>query len=299
MDASSGFELPVIHHLAAKGLISDWSNGQGWSSTALTDECKKETIQLSIESSVICQLTAFVAYDEDQSQTIEGAIQVWDLAASMAKQNQIGAFRRGRGGGGGGPPPYGNAGPPPFGGAGPPPPGGAPFPSARQMLPRAMAAAPCAMMLGACPPPPPQQLKSEGLSYPPAGPKLSKKRKSAPVSAASRSASYKTSEDQSDSLTVLVSLQQAAGFWMLKDVASKVIKMEEKALACPPKVSGEVWGTVLALTFLEACCAKQKDEWELIAMKADMWLESQALPEGVTLDSLKLIAKTAIPAEVK
>ena len=83
--SQTGFEMPVVHHLAAKSLLSDWSNGLGWSSTALTDERK---LKLSIESSVISEHTAFIAFNEDQDEPIEGAVKVWDLTASMARQEQ-------------------------------------------------------------------------------------------------------------------------------------------------------------------------------------------------------------------
>ena len=85
VNSSTEFEMPVVHHLAAKSLLSDWSKGLGWSSTALTPERKQKMIELSIESNIISEHTAFVAYDVDQSQPIEGAMQVWDLTASAAK----------------------------------------------------------------------------------------------------------------------------------------------------------------------------------------------------------------------
>ncbi len=315
INSYSEFDIPVLHHLAAKTLLSDWSNGQGWSSTGLTGECKQEMIKLSIDCSVISEHTAFVAYDEDQSQVIEGAIQVWDLAASTARQEFFGmgggAFLPPPPGGGGAfpPPPPGATKrggtfpPPPPGAFPPPPPGGGPpaniagivigRPGATRDvvlngkarsclpplgLPRESAVSP-PMTFGSCPPPPPQPCKNAGPP-PPQG-----------------SASLKNpGKAQSDNLPKLISLQQAAGFWLLKDIAGSVI---EKKITCPQKVSGEVWGTVLALTYLEIHCSRQRDEWELIAMKADMWLDSQTLPENVTLSSLKSIAKTALQPEAK
>ena len=69
---------------------------------------------MSIESSVVSAHTAYIAVDEDQDKPIEGAIQTWDLSATMAASEGGFGFGGGlglhaaRGGGGmlfGGPPP--------------------------------------------------------------------------------------------------------------------------------------------------------------------------------------------------
>ena len=89
-ESLTGFQMPIIHHLGAKALLVDWSNGQGWGSTALTGERKEETVKLSVDSMVISEHTAFVAVDVDQSKPIKGAIQTWDLTAAMANQQYMG-----------------------------------------------------------------------------------------------------------------------------------------------------------------------------------------------------------------
>lgn len=61
----------------------------------------------------------------------------------------------------------------------------------------------------------------------------------------------------------------------------------------PHGASTEVWATILALVFLEICCVGQKDEWELIAVKAEAWLEGQAL-RGVSLASLREKARDIV-----
>lgn len=296
----TGFEMPVLHHLASKSLLNDWSKGYGWSSTALTGERKQEMIQLSIESSVVCEHTAFVAYDVDQSQAIEGAIQVWDLTAAMAEQQQEG-YHGGRGGGGRG-----------GGGGG----GGgvyicmtrasaSPNKSTKKTRGRQQKSAPLLQNLisaGAPPPPPP----GAPLSYASA--------MDIPV-LKSRAISEDSSDDEEDicdekpqntkrktakirntsgsnALSLLISFQQAAGFWSLEEVAKKIIKKED-VMKPPQGVAAEVWATVLALTYLDVFCAGQKDEWELIAMKAEFWLEGQSL-QGITLASLKDTAKKLI-----
>ena len=325
--ASSGFDIPVIHHLAAKSLLTDWSNGHGWSSTALPSEHKQEAIKLSIESNVISEHTAFVAYDEDQSRTIEGAIQVWDLAASMSEQEggifglglrsvamsglNNSAFMSGLG-----PPPApagsGFISGPAFGFGGgmggsmgfagsmgcPPAPGAAMLPSRQRRSAFAPPPPPPQMQAAFASPPPPKMQAAfapsplfqmqAGFVPPPRSQKSSLFASQQQQMQVSSTPQSSTTKKASNSLTTLISLQQAAGFWLLKDISDKVIKKE-----CPLNVSGEVWATILALTYLEIHCAGHRDEWELIAMKADMWLESQTLPKGVTLSSLKSIAKTS------
>ena len=96
---------------------------------------------------------------------------------------------------------------------------------------------------------------------------------------------YSAAASTSDSLMILISLQHAAGYWLLKDLSEKVVKKSLTELQCPIGLSQEVWATVLALVFLEQKCGHQIDEWELIAAKAEMWLSSQALP--LSLESLK------------
>ena len=61
--------MPVIHHLAAKALITDWESGQ---------KEKKSIIDLSIESCVISSHTAFIAIDEVSSEPVSGTMKTYD-----------------------------------------------------------------------------------------------------------------------------------------------------------------------------------------------------------------------------
>ena len=81
---SDFFQMPIVHQLAAKSLIRDWEHKEGWASTASESERKQEMIRVSIESSVVSAHTAYIAVDEEQDKPIEGAIQTWDLSATMA-----------------------------------------------------------------------------------------------------------------------------------------------------------------------------------------------------------------------
>ena len=326
----TGFEMPVLHHLASKSLLNDWSKGFGWSSTALTGERKQEMIQLSIESSVVCEHTAFVAYDVDQSQAIEGAIQVWDLTAAMAEQQQVamqgyfGALGGGGGGGGhgrGGGVRYAYANVRAMSSSASPmklvsksrkkgSSRSAPLPPQMNVL---CSSAPPPLAYDSAPPPPP----GAPLAYdsapplargtrappPPSGPAMPLQLQQRGVCIDEDSASDdeeefcdmkrpKKNTSGSSVLSLLISFQQAAGFWLLEEVAKKIIKKED-VMKPPQGVAAEVWATVLALTYLDVFCAGQKDEWELIAMKAEFWLEGQSL-QGVTLPSLRDTAKNLI-----
>ena len=295
-------DMPIVHHLAAKSLLSDWSNGLGWSSTALTDERKQEMVNLSIESSVISEHTAFIAYDVDQSKAIKGAVQVWDVTASMTQQTQIQfgyqqaqqsygvmslcaaapapMMQRGLISGGGGPPPSRSmmrSCPPPLQmmESGPPPP----------LMMKGGPPPPAPMMKCGAPPPPPGASRSMAS----AAPKTRKAKKSAKSMAET---SRGPPSGEADALTILISLQQAAGFWSLNAVTDKIIKKKE-AVDPPQGAATDIWATVLALVFLEIRCAEQNDEWELIAMKAEAWLSGQTLT-GISLASLKERAKSII-----
>lgn len=51
-----------------------------------------------------------------------------------------------------------------------------------------------------------------------------------------------------------------------------------------------VWATAVALAWLEHSSASFFIEWELVAAKASLWLESQDVPEGKDLPSVKAAA---------
>ncbi|XP_075273474.1 von Willebrand factor A domain-containing protein 5B2 isoform X2 [Opisthocomus hoazin] len=51
------------------------------------------------------------------------------------------------------------------------------------------------------------------------------------------------------------------------------------------------WATAVALAWLEHRCAGFFEEWELVAAKADAWLQAQRLPEGVDVGCLKGAAR--------
>lgn len=55
--------------------------------------------------------------------------------------------------------------------------------------------------------------------------------------------------------------------------------------------TGKLWATVVALAWLEHSSASYFVEWELVAAKANSWLEQQEVPEGRTQGALKAAAR--------
>ena len=283
---SNSFEMPIVHHLAAKSLIHDWEHKEGWASTAPESECKKEIIRVSIESSVVSAHTAYIAVDEDQDKPIEGAIQMWDLSATMVaseggwgyggllltnsaisgvkyKKNKAGVRARGAAS--------------KMADLSSAPPGGVfarGAPKARRM--RAAAA-----------PPPPRDYNFEHDMSLDSVPRSAEGRRSDLDVARPKP----TGGSPSDKLTQLISLQQAEGFWNL----DKVSGFMKKTISSPISgVDPTIWATVVALVLLESRFSQQQDEWELVAMKAETWLSMQSLPAGFDIQKLKEEAKKLV-----
>ena len=95
-------------------------------------------------------------------------------------------------------------------------------------------------------------------------------------------------------LSQLISLQAAEGFWLLNDSLASLtgVSLAELKSLCPVGIGENEWATVIALVLLEKQFNSQRDEWELVAMKAEMWLQAQ--PLASTLDALKAIASQKI-----
>jgi hypothetical protein len=79
-------------------------------------------------------------------------------------------------------------------------------------------------------------------------------------------------------------IQSASGNWLLGEVAaaSKKINLVQakEALAKLPGVTTDaltetIWGTALAIAFLEIMCALEKTTWTLVVRKAKAWLAKQ------------------------
>ena len=264
---SPSFPIPIIHHLAAKALIKDWERDGG--------NKKSEIVKLSIESNVVSSHTAFVAIDES-NQPVKGAMKTWDITAKEVELNNsalLSAFAR----------------------------VSARFSKVRMSdYPETnegsvdITARKIDMKCV-----PPKTKKDEyGCSAPV---NRSVRRYNAfELKCMPRSASGPgRTRPTGDSLSSLISLQQADGSWKLDDVIAKVLSKSLKELsdACPVKCDGGVatlWATALCVVYLELKHPSQKDEWELIAMKAELWLDGQSLPAGADLNAMKAAAKKLI-----
>ena len=110
------------------------------------------------------------------------------------------------------------------------------------------------------------------------------------------------SASPTDILSSLIAAQQADGSWQLSSNLSQILGMSSQELgkACPvdlkgsPTLVGVVWATVLVLAILEKKCKGQRDEWELIAMKANKWLKKQVLPGGAELSKFQEAARILV-----
>ncbi|KAJ0063680.1 hypothetical protein NL108_004812 [Boleophthalmus pectinirostris] len=82
---------------------------------------------------------------------------------------------------------------------------------------------------------------------------------------------------QRDPLLQVVSLQKASGCWELEPALAQALSKTSQDLESklPAMAKKEVWATILALVWLHGLKADAKDEWELLVMKAVMWLRSQ------------------------
>ena len=113
-----------------------------------------------------------------------------------------------------------------------------------------------------------------------------------------------STSSSSSPLSQLITLQQAEGYWKLDALLSKILGLSVADLKakCPIDCSSssieELWATMLALAVMEEKYSSQQDEWELVAMKAEMWLQAQPLPPSTpTLDNLKQAAKMCVSSK--
>ena len=160
----------------------------------------------------------------------------------------------------------------------PPPPGGIGY---AQALPN----------LGMAPPPHMRFAAARAPSY-------------SSATAPSYSPATSTTTSSSSPLSQLITLQQAEGYWKLDASLSKILgfSVADLKTKCPIDCSSssieELWATMLALAVMEEKYSSQQDEWELVAMKAEMWLQAQPLPPSTpTLDNFKQAAKMCVSSK--
>ncbi|XP_029964275.1 von Willebrand factor A domain-containing protein 5A-like isoform X17 [Salarias fasciatus] len=80
-----------------------------------------------------------------------------------------------------------------------------------------------------------------------------------------------------DPFLQLVSLQKASGCWLLDSALAAALgkTCEEVEKSKPALMNNEVWATILALIWLHGFKSDAKEEWELLSMKAVLWLRAQ------------------------
>jgi hypothetical protein len=90
----------------------------------------------------------------------------------------------------------------------------------------------------------------------------------------------------------IINLQLASGAWRLTAELLDVIAKTSREIkdACPVPCQGEmetIWATVIVLMYLQLRQSNFKDEWELVAAKAEAWLTKQNLPQGCSTQVLR------------
>ena len=271
-------QVSTIHHLAAKKLIKEME---------LNTSSRKnnaELIQLSCNSNVICSQTAFIAIDEERKEAVKGSLETWDI---LADEDDKALSFLSMGAAPPSPPGY-NLMPPMCSMAAPPPPA-AGF-QMKSAAPRRKLA---------------HRMKSSSMPTKFSGGFLAKR--SQPI-ADIRSESGDDDDDMGyglfensailsgstskNPLSIIINLQLADGSWELsKDLADVVgkstTKIQEK---CPVPCKGAmcaIWATIIVLSYLKLQQLNFKDEWELVALKAETWIKKQNLPQGFSIQVLR------------
>ena len=93
-------------------------------------------------------------------------------------------------------------------------------------------------------------------------------------------------------MTRIISLQLASGAWKMSTEVADVIAKTRAELkdACPVSCKGDmetIWATIIVLVYLQLRQSNFKDEWELVAAKAEAWLIKQNLPQEYSIQVLR------------
>ncbi|KAM9318293.1 von Willebrand factor A domain-containing protein 5A-like isoform 2-T3 [Pholidichthys leucotaenia] len=235
----------AIHRLAARTLIRSLEVENELENQ---DKRKKKVVELSVQSGVSSSFTSFIAVNKNSGNTTEGPLLRRDIPTPFA---------------------YGAA-----------------FPGVPMMC--------CAMSRSAvlCDSeelddgesydyyaPPPMEPSFEQLGY-----------KNSYIGMSSDSEVYDALDEDTygepvqppkqpprDPLLQLVSLQKASGCWLLDPALATALgkTSEEVEKSKPAQIKEEVWATILALIWLHGFKMDAKEEWELLAAKAMLWLSAQ------------------------
>ena len=275
---SSSSGMYPVHRLAAKALISDWEDAR---------KSQDTIVGLSVESGVVSSHTAFIAVDEENSKPVEGALRTWDIQAQpeeqflcMALSCSSASFNsapksRKKGG--------------LFSGM---------FGRKEKSKKAKRSTESHSYSRSVQPEPAPKMEQLEGLAddedvmedlCESSGSSKEEEKEDLASPPKPRGApSVPSPATPTDILTSLVTTQQADGSWQLTPAIFHALSTSKAEVedACPVQlqdstVMSVIWATILVLTILESKCKGQRDEWELIAMKAEKWLKKQTMPDGV------------------
>ncbi len=306
-------QVSTIHHLAAKKLIKEME---------LDLDGSTEIIKLSCDSNVISSQTAFIAIDEERKEAVKGSLETWDIlpddeegflcysqpvlikcgrpmALKASKKKKSKGFS------------MSNNLPsrlkfdnPVFSSPGPGAPG-TPFASIYDSDDEgASAVVPVKSSFNAMAPRSEKKSKGiilKGFSMPKM---FSRSKRKSPASSTSSSAdqeyeySAESKEEYADRSTTInplgriINLQLASGAWkMSTELADVIVKTTAEIKdACPVPCEGDMettWATIIVLIYLQLRQSNFKDEWELVAAKAETWLTKQNLPEGCSIQVLR------------
>jgi hypothetical protein len=256
----------VLHQLAAKGIINDYE------SVPSLDK-KSYIVKLSIESGVLSKYTSYVAVNEDLNEPVQGALQLWDVAALRYQggsssdnslysscdedddsDDEMGFF------------------------------GDGPSIVHRKVFGNSL-------ML--------RSYDGDEDDVELDRPRNSLKNEQRELKEVKKSAVKSSTNADNDTLGKLVDLQAAEGFWMFNQSLAAVFKKTLQDLEghCPAGVSNNVWGTCIVLVYLEMKLSSYKDEWELIAFKSEAWLVNEIKANsGATMATIKEAAEKIFTA---
>ncbi|XP_078524113.1 von Willebrand factor A domain-containing protein 5A-like isoform X2 [Lissotriton helveticus] len=231
-----------IHRLAAKNMIRDLETG----TNSDDKEVKKRILETSLQSGVICSLTAFIAVNKDLNQPIQGPLVQRNIPLPGGRNYMMGLR-------------------------------GAPMACMAMAQSMPMAAPMMRMKGGGMPCK--KSAKKSAPSQHLGGISLMQDCSTFSVNSAN-SADIAVEQKETDSVLRLISLQNADGSWCLNtDFASALGIPEEKLEANKPNkdIDSTVWATVLALIWLHSTGADRRDEWELLEWKALSWVKPKAV----------------------
>ena len=262
----------LVHQLAAKCLIKDWQSGNGPAMNWSEPEKKAAIVKLSLESNVVSSYTAYVVVNEDQKESIEGALKIWDVTAAEERMRRYSDSSGSN----------------------------SSLNSSEDedddML-VGLALPQCAGLTKE------MEFENELLDFKEefeeeeeSGPSIVHRKVFGSNILPSKKKKTQPSIDTSifDRLSQLVGLQSADGYWKLSDSLAMLLEqtLSQLQTTCPSGQNFEVWATILSLCYLETKFLAQKDEWELVAAKAEQWLLTVVGSEA--LSSLKQAASKCL-----